>query len=201
MLEKELMVNMELKTFTEGIKYLKGFFPNWNFDINNLDTMEVWYMAFANLSDEEYGELVKEYCKREQYPPISPNSILKYYDFKSSEEVMKWVESINDQYPYNIEYTRGKFYQELSKDKIAYKVFKYFEKVLGDYSFFNQETREFNDNGLEVLIGYGWIRNQFKHGYDIEREKNDPLYRLSKYRDNKNKELKFENKKAIEYRR
>ena len=192
---------MEFNIFLQGIKHLKAYFPTWNFDINYLDTMEVWYLAFSDLTNEEYGEIIKEYCKKEQYPPISPNSILKYYTFKSSEEIFKWVENINDQYPYNNEFTRGKFYQELNKDATAYKVFKFIEKQLGDYSFFENKTREYENNGLELMIGYGWIKNLFIYNYDKIKEKENPIYRLSKYRDKKTKELKFETKKAIEYRR
>jgi len=80
--------------YIEGLGYMLAWYVNFQFrlydikkdkygnevDDSRVPSMQykVWYEAFKEFSDEDFGSVVKSYCSNEIYPPSSPASILTY---------------------------------------------------------------------------------------------------------------------------
>ena len=80
--------------YIEGLGYMLAWYVNFQFRLydvkkdkygnenesSRVPSMQykVWYEAFKEFSDEDFGSVVKSYCSNEIYPPSSPASILTY---------------------------------------------------------------------------------------------------------------------------
>ena len=87
--------------YIEGLGYMLAWYNNFNLRLydsekdkygNSIKGTEnpsmqykVWYGAFKEFSDEDFGSVVKSYCSSEIYPPSSPASILTYAKTKMIE--------------------------------------------------------------------------------------------------------------------
>ena len=66
---------LELKTFVAGIVTLQKAYIGWEFNIKDEMQVKVWYMPFKNLTEDQYKWLIKEYRKRNEYPPKSTKNL------------------------------------------------------------------------------------------------------------------------------
>ena len=64
------------KEFINCISYLKAYYPNFNFDINNKLMLDVWYQSFNKVNN--LPVLIRNYTLNNKFPPLSPNDILEY---------------------------------------------------------------------------------------------------------------------------
>lgn len=64
------------KEFINCISYLKAYYPNFNFDINNKLMLDVWYQSFNQV--DNLPVLIRNYTLNNKFPPLSPNDILEY---------------------------------------------------------------------------------------------------------------------------
>lgn len=154
------------KDFLKGIIYLKKYYLNFNFDINDKQLLNIWYGKFKDYSDSQFQKVVQRYCEVENYPPNSPQVLLKFGVTRDSKEVWEWLCELNNMYPFDNDFTRPKFYQELLKDKRAYNVF---ERVKID-NFFDRATKlqliRVSEN-YDMLATLKWY---FEYLYDLENE-------------------------------
>ena len=88
--------------YIEGLGYMLAWYVNFQFRLydvkkdkygnenesSRVPSMQykVWYEAFKEFSDEDFGSVVKSYCSNEIYPPSSPASILTYAKTKILQE-------------------------------------------------------------------------------------------------------------------
>lgn len=168
------MAKLLKEDFLIGINYLKNYYTSNLLDTNNKEMLNVWYMEFENLDKNVFFAIIREYATKEDYAPRNPNQLLKYCKYKTGEEVWQWLKRLNDQYPYDSEYYKNKFFQELNEDLIAYDIFK--EMISSsEKNIFVEE----NDLALEEIIpnfkvvgfGYEYRKNYFIKNYDSKSKK------------------------------
>lgn len=167
------------KDFLVGINYLKNYYLNNDFEINNELFLDVWYNTFSSLTKEKYFGIIKMYCAFEETTPKNPNSLLKYLRGKSGIEVWEWAKMINDQYPYDNAFYRNKFFQVITEDTLAYKILK--EMIdNSEENIFNEEKNvadvfKAHRNGVFIVADYLYRKNHFVKNYDslkrLENEK------------------------------
>ena len=59
------------QAFIAGIAVIKKAFIGWQFDLNDMVQVNLWYSAFANLTDNQFTGLINEYIKNNKQPPMS----------------------------------------------------------------------------------------------------------------------------------
>ena len=95
--------------YIEGLGYMLAWYVNFQFRLydvkkdkygnenesSRVPSMQykVWYEAFKEFSDEDFGSVVKGYCNSEIYPPSSPASILTYAKTRILQEKEGEIES------------------------------------------------------------------------------------------------------------
>ncbi|MGN1337368.1 MAG: hypothetical protein ACI4WW_02720 [Candidatus Coprovivens sp.] len=179
---------LNIETFLKGINYIKGNYINWNFDIQNKIMVNVWFDRFKNLDSSVFIGLIKEYCEKNQYPPNNPQQILSLYksDDKNGKQALEWIYDLNREYPFNNEYQRPKFYQELSQDNLAYSLFKKLEM----WNLFDDNLEVCNTDYISYALkenhkafvdfGKSYIEDKFICWY------NDSKNPITKYKIKKN---------------
>lgn len=157
--------------FLFGLKYLKSFYLNNNIDTSNKEMLNVWYDYCKNLPKEYFLNTIKQYCSQEEFPPKTPNQLLKYCNFKNGESVWEQLVMLNDQYPYDNEYYSSKFWQDFPKDKIAYQIIK---EMIGatPYNIFDEEKTDWGEIelGLTVVVGYEYRKKSFIEKYNFSQQ-------------------------------
>ena len=69
---------LDKNLFVKGMSYLKLFYIKWDFDLDNNDlVLNVWYGSMSNLSDKMFNYAINQFTKDSEYPPRSPNDLLK----------------------------------------------------------------------------------------------------------------------------
>lgn len=69
---------LDKKIFLKGLKYLNDYYVNFKFDINDNGKLGVWFSVFEVLTDEDFTQLVKNYCVENIYAPQSPTHLFEY---------------------------------------------------------------------------------------------------------------------------
>lgn len=139
----------------KGIRYLKAYYPKWDFDINDGFMLEVWYEALQDISYEGFKSIIKDYCKSNQFPPLSPtdikNMIPKLYSVGEAWEL------IYDVYQRNT--TQEFFLKDVLK---TYPTLYEFIKGYDFYKYPKKENEILEANGFS-FYGYSYV------GYEIGR--------------------------------
>ena len=63
--------------FYDGLAYLKIFYIKWEFDLNDEVVLSVWYGVMDTMSSKRFQYMINEFTKNSEYPPRSPNDLLK----------------------------------------------------------------------------------------------------------------------------
>jgi len=58
------------------LKYIKSYYPKWEFNISDSFMLGVWYEAFEEIEFNGMQEILKKYCKSNTFPPQSPTDLL-----------------------------------------------------------------------------------------------------------------------------
>lgn len=175
---------LDQKTFLQGLNYLKANYLNWQFDLNNDVALKVWYKKLSVLDNETFFQMIEQYTDSNKFPPNSPSDILDIIKpvNSSGEAAWEWIISLNKQYPLENDFQKPKFYQELKKDKIAYKLFERFQLeenlIIGEReseeldreAFYNQfrKLKEGKSNYCFVGFGFGYKKDKFIRYYNEE---------------------------------
>lgn len=132
------------------IKYIKAYYPKWDFDINDAFMLNVWYESFEEISFDGMQVILKQYCKTNTFPPQSPTDLLNLIPHLLPEEEA-W-ELVLDCVNRNT--SQEYFLKELYKTNLdVYKVAK-------DFAFYGEDIL---DTEGHKCIGY--IAKHFKSAY------------------------------------
>ncbi len=77
---------MTKEEFLQGICYIKAYYPNWNFNVQDGFVSGVWYDNLKELDMESYQTVIKDYCSKNRFPPQSPFDILEMVPKEYSKE-------------------------------------------------------------------------------------------------------------------
>lgn len=84
---------LDKKIFLKGLKYLNDYYVNFKFDINDNGKLAVWYSVFEILEDDDFSQLVKNYCLENIYAPQSPTHLFEYAKTLLKREYMETDEA------------------------------------------------------------------------------------------------------------
>jgi len=65
------------KMFVYGMEYLNAYYTLLKIDLDNPIVQKIWYDIFGNFNDNDFQDLIKNYCMNNIYPPQSPSHILE----------------------------------------------------------------------------------------------------------------------------
>ena len=69
---------MNKQTFAKGMEYLNTYYVNLKINLDNPMVIEIWFDVFKHMEDENFINLIKNYCLENIYAPQSPTSILEF---------------------------------------------------------------------------------------------------------------------------
>lgn len=75
-------MSLDKKVFLKGLGYINDYYANFNFDLKNVNKVEIWYSKFSQFDNDIYTDLIKTYCNDNVYPPLSPTNILEMFKDK-----------------------------------------------------------------------------------------------------------------------
>lgn len=70
---------LDKKVFLKGLAHLKRYYLNFQLDLTDQKTVEVWYLPLQTLENDEFEILLKTYMENNLYPPTSPTSFVNEY--------------------------------------------------------------------------------------------------------------------------
>lgn len=163
-----MVIDMLDKTkFLQGLNYLKSNYINWNFNLNDLSIVLIWYSKFIDLDNDTYKELIEEFTSKSQYAPNSPADILKHLKvYYSVEEAWQRISNIivrsfSNQMFHNL---IAKEEPSLYKFVIGWNIDKVGVDSKGNkcyaYTFgkeFKRQYKQYLDNQKAKKIGYAQI--------------------------------------------
>lgn len=173
---------MDRREFLMCMQYLKNNYRTFNFEFDNKEVLSVWYNNFKTFPYEKFLASILKYCNENDFPPNSPRQLLLLCEEDDGEKIWEWLELTNMKYRYDNDFTSGKFFTEISKNKLAYKIFKdrfYDRHNLFKGNIFDKEPLELEDVSINfsVLgIGYEYRKKIFVEAY--ERSKKAQIHEL-----------------------
>ena len=70
---------LDKKVFLKGLAHLKRYYLNFQLDLTDQKTVEIWYLPLQTLENGEFEILLKTYLENNIYPPSSPTSFINEY--------------------------------------------------------------------------------------------------------------------------
>lgn len=168
---------LDQKVFLQGLNYLKAMYINWSFDLNNNIAIQIWYKKFSQLDNEIYMQLLEQYTDNNIWGPNSPSDILDLIKTPNNNgvEAWEWILALNQQYPLDNEFQKPKFYQELKKDNVAFKLFEmlHIEDVLKPHEEITlDDVVKYTKGTNKMFYGFGsnYCKDKFIKWYDHEKQ-------------------------------
>jgi len=154
--------------FLEAIKYLKAYYTNFDFNVNDTMKLTIWHSKFKKYSLQEIQALFKAYTEEVRYAPKSPTDILDFFETKlvntRESEVHMLFQKVLDDLRY------GNYYR-WSAGGGSYSFKKYLEDIK-DQVPLARTVNALKDDIQRVLIvdnsGMTFVKKDFARIYQSE---------------------------------
>jgi len=162
---------LDKKIFLKGIKYLNAYYNNFKFDINDNLKLEIWFGVFSSFADEDFTQLVKDYCTKNIYAPQSPTSLFEHAKNAQFSNSM----NSDDAWEYAISLLRGvgydfsRFYSKCEYSVISQTIKSIQSEFDGIYTnqlpFVKRNFVELYDKNLKMSIEKNILNGQISLGF------------------------------------